>query len=502
MYKVLIADDEALSIRNMLSLIPWEQHGFTIVGTATNGRQALKLVQTHHPDLLITDVQMPLMDGISLIQQLRQSGCQIPALLISAYSDFHYVRQAIGLGVEDYLLKDELTGEKLLEKLNKMCQKVLQADLNNQLLIYNAIGAMLRQSPIPAHADLTILDKSCSCLILCLRRPLQVELYQKRLQHFTALDPKQILQFSDSNFSIFASYPLSRTELLVFYEKKRESLTGQLLKMREVVFADNLCRYAAGLALQESFALLLGKEKPLRALVMEVRQKTDAVNLQYFLPGRFVHFLQDIPSTLMMPCAPIREHDITNYIAHRNSEQLICYLSSYFSELMQKMSYVDLLKSVRFLLRVFSISELELTESERAAWFTSCNGIRDYFCERAGELALKLPRESTLSRDIQNALCYIQTNIERQDLTVSDIANALQISETKLRTKFKSEMGISLAEHITQHRIEIAKQLLRLTDLKIYEIAEKVGYGSAQYLSQVFLRYTGMSPSDYKKGES
>lgn len=124
MYKLILVDDEPHVREGLRTCYPWEEWGFTIAATFENGRQALDYILHYQVDVILTDVRMPVMDGIELGRQLRERGCQIPLLFLSGYSDFDYVRQALVYGAVDYALKP-LRTEKLLAALTRV-RKMLE----------------------------------------------------------------------------------------------------------------------------------------------------------------------------------------------------------------------------------------------------------------------------------------------------------------------------------------------------------------------------------------
>ena len=105
--RVLLVDDEYLAIEDLLSMINWEENGFEIVGTARSGKQALKLLSEKPVDLVVTDISMPGMDGITLIEEARKNFPDLVFLLLTAYAEIDYMKRAFQQGVEDYLIKDE-----------------------------------------------------------------------------------------------------------------------------------------------------------------------------------------------------------------------------------------------------------------------------------------------------------------------------------------------------------------------------------------------------------
>ena len=125
MYSILIIDDEPIVKIALRSILPWEEHGFSICGTASNGLEAMSLIEKHQPDVIITDLKMPEMDGLELIRTLKEKNYPGEILVLSNYEDFDSVRSALLLGAADYLLKIKISPDTLLACLNKTTEKFL-----------------------------------------------------------------------------------------------------------------------------------------------------------------------------------------------------------------------------------------------------------------------------------------------------------------------------------------------------------------------------------------
>ena len=125
MYSILIIDDEPIVKIALRSILPWEEHGFSICGTASNGLEALPLIEQHHPDVIITDLKMPKMDGLEMIAKLREAGCDAYIIILTAYDSFTYAQTALRLGAVDFLLKPFHDGD--LENAVLALQKKLSS---------------------------------------------------------------------------------------------------------------------------------------------------------------------------------------------------------------------------------------------------------------------------------------------------------------------------------------------------------------------------------------
>jgi two-component system, response regulator YesN len=155
--KLLIVDDEKLLRKGFIHMTNWEQHGFCIVGEAGDGEEALNLIESKTPDIVVTDIRMPGMDGIALIRSMQHRCKHIPVIVLSSYSDFPYVKESLQLGATDYILKASMTYEEVLSSLNKAALKLVDAQkpagVLNQSRTVDDEGAALFYSQVPQRKE-------------------------------------------------------------------------------------------------------------------------------------------------------------------------------------------------------------------------------------------------------------------------------------------------------------------------------------------------------------
>ncbi len=147
MFKVLIIDDEVLARVGLKSMVSWERIGCRIVGDANNGEEALKIIEETNPDIIITDIRMPVMDGIEMIRKLKETGKNIKTIVLSAYDEFNLVKEAMKLGAEEYLIKLDITPDKLSKTVEAVCQKISnEAEENKQKIIVDMHARMNKEA--------------------------------------------------------------------------------------------------------------------------------------------------------------------------------------------------------------------------------------------------------------------------------------------------------------------------------------------------------------------
>ena len=148
---LMIVDDERLAIEDLSTIVDWNAYGFEIVATAFNGAQAFTKFMQLRPQLVITDIKMPIMDGIELIRRIREVDRQVPLLLLTAYADFSYARTAIQLGITDYIIKSEITAQSMAALLTKLRGSIEQQRQNRSILTGTMLEAFLPRRLRPAR---------------------------------------------------------------------------------------------------------------------------------------------------------------------------------------------------------------------------------------------------------------------------------------------------------------------------------------------------------------
>ena len=173
---LMIVDDERLAIEDLSTIVDWNAYGFEIVATAFNGAQAFTKFMQLRPQLVITDIKMPIMDGIELIRRIREVDRQVPLLLLTAYADFSYARTAIQLGITDYIIKSEITAQSMAALLTRLRGSIEQQRQNRSILTGTMLEAFFAAptSPGPAGAQ-TMLGKLYAFLILERDEPLPLD---------------------------------------------------------------------------------------------------------------------------------------------------------------------------------------------------------------------------------------------------------------------------------------------------------------------------------------
>ena len=494
-FNVLLADDDYLILQNLQKLIDWNKCGFRIIGTASNGKEAVKLIKKEHPAVLITDVIMPVMNGLELVSQVRKDYPDIKILMLSSYDEFDYVKQAIAAGVTDYILKSEINPISFSSKISQIYGQlsserfITSAATSQELSIYFESG----ETPVsqnPTHA--------------------LYKLYTKRYQFFI--------------FSQSCCFETDVNHIIEHWKSSAIALYSIVREIEELKNADILFTWKhyciAGIPLETSC-------NSRRNLVDTFSRKA-----LYNVNSLAAH-----PCTLFYAHKPLTPPELRNFfILNQNIFQyysyfpeqkplLFSFLENNGPKTLPKNSFdfhllsnssehleEDILSMKHFLSHCLEQKNAYALSTFYINFSTHCqeNAI-SYF--QTPEYYLKwifntyenyLKKSSNQSNQNLNnatamAIDFIQKNFSNCNLSVADISSHVSLSEGRLGVLFKSDTGKTINEYVTDTRIKNAEYLLTNTTMKIYEISDQCGYKSSQYFSQIFYQKTGKRPIDFRR---
>jgi two-component system, response regulator YesN len=383
-YKLVIADDEHLIIKNLTQIIDWQRLDCEIVGTAQNGQEALEIVENNKVDLLLTDISMPRMTGIELLKKINSMVHKPIVILISGYDDFEYAKEGLKHNAWDYILKpidyEELQScaERAIEKLKK--RKISEYE-HEKYVIYELITT--------GEIDSQVINKKHTYFSMVVKT---------NTKNIESIIINNKGSFLNKNTKLFV-YRMSDEAIIVVAELSN-CLTGQV-KM----FGDHFAKHILN-GVSENCVMAIGK----------------AVDCLFDIKHSFNHARE-----LMK-----YENFISGNII---TEELLK------EETKVKQSSVDL---------------------------------------------------------VDEALTYIRNHFQT-DIGIEQVAEQVGLSVSYFSLLFKQRTGITFLDYLTNLRIEYACLFLENSDLKTYEIAQKVGYTDQRYFSQVFKKRMKRTPSEYRK---
>ncbi|MBD2870835.1 response regulator [Paenibacillus arenilitoris] len=513
-YKVVIVDDEILAIRHLKQLIDWQAHGFEVAGESANPAKALELCHKLKPDLVFVDIRMPVMNGLDFTRRLLEAGFPVKVVLLTSYKEFEYAREAVKLGVVNYMLKHDVQAESLTEELDRIRQE-LEHERQREGMIRRQLLADMLAGRVPADHQierLTQFAKSLGdeLLLLLLKedRPFPVLPIMEEAGG-SAPAKLRLLPLPHPTVAAVELMPLKAGEFAVLLAVKRmpsrrelrEGLTGACRSIQGNFETQN--GKTASIVLSRPFARLTELGDAFEELERLRRRmpRTGRSQIRFSdetLPPR--EEPEPIPAALLDAAASSLEGG--------DPASVSATMESLFLHAAGDEALTAVCRELLRVLDKFRASHgLAATDKlmadgriDPACWYRLAD-IRDWFAAMYREAREEAERHSTArySKKIRQALAFIHDHYS-DELTTESIAGKLGISGDHLRHLFKEETGRTLLDYVTEVRMKKAGELLLAGRHKIYEIAEMVGYGSSQYFSQVFRKKMGVNPLDYVEG--
>ncbi len=505
MTKVLIADDELLPRIGLKSLLDWGQYGYAVIGECEDGQSALEAIREKQPDIVITDMKMPVIDGVELIRRVKQERIPCKFIVLSGYDDFDFVREALLLGAEDYLLKLEMTQGKLLKSLEKardslQKERDMQEEQQKKEAVYSkAFYEMKRQF-----------------LRDCLRGAItEEELIVRRMEElFIDLPPKNLIcvMLRFQNFSS-GQKPLLHTSVLNALAK-----VSQEYGKAEITDIGGLAVAVISLTNRDPSALRRLSDSLRFVLKNMLNLEAEIVCSSVFdgyggLSGGFqaAEKLLRSPSGQAIPMEPelrALEKDLNACRRRESVEDLDRILErvrkseDFFGDRLDGVCY-----TIIFLVNGFC-SANQLDRKTLFPEHSPYEAVRSMEtpddCARWIE-RLKEALEGVLLTEntggnpaaVIRIKRYVNDHL-KEELSLDTIAADAGLSPSYLSRMFCRQTGMNLIAYINECRVKRAKELLRDSNLKIYEVSQEVGFENPHYFSRIFKRHTGMTPYEYR----
>ena len=543
MLKIFLAEDEVVVRETIKRMIPWEELGFELVGEAADGEMALPLLIRQQPDLLITDIKMPFMDGLTLARLAKKEIPGLKVVILSGYDDFNYAKQAIGIGVEDYLLKP-ITKNALIERLSEIrsryehektqkeyyekFQREMQAyEKNSSRDFFEAlVGGSMDMMEVYKRAEklgLDIVAEAYNVLIFTMNCD---EDFSGQRDEYSSWEAES-LELLENFFAGHSSAMLFRSNIFSY---------GVLLKGQRETIEENTR------ACVDEIRKILSRQDGRREWFLAVGQSVDrlsqiqksyhtasrAFSQRYLYDENILYY--DEMETMEHPGGQAETEDnaylqkvdvnalnpaiLQKFLSNGLQEETENFVKDYFYAIGQEpmeslvfRNYVIL--NVRFSVISFikglgcDTNEMESADTEEVLAESGKN------MESAIAYAKKMISQAIEIRDqnsgnknrsiLKTAVDFIDSHYMDEEISLNTVANVANVSSNHFSALFSQNMGQTFIEYLTTLRMNKAKELLRCTGMRSSEIEGEIGYKDAHYFSYLFKKTQGMTPSDYRK---
>jgi two-component system response regulator YesN len=523
LYKIFLVEDEIVAREGIRDNVDWKSAGFEFCGEAPDGEIALPLIETIQPDVLITDIKMPFMDGLQLCKIVRERMPWVKIIILSGHDEFNYAQTAVKLGVSEYLLKpiSSLDLHNVLQKVasqldqerkDKESLKRLRNQVEDNLLLLRekfllrlVMGGEASPAAIEQSQQLG-LDIIAKCYLVVL---LKIELVEST-QPFDYDEYQQVerlvASLVEQNPDAFLVKKDLEELVLIIKGDGLEQLEQEGYFLAELIkqsVEDKTgCRLAVGLGspqqrlgdIHHSFAEALarvkgtaGEETPPLGLGSGADKaqllKLDRSALENYLKFGIINDFDSFFDTYIQSLseAALQSYLVKNYVF----VDIVLMTAKFVSDMGGNMDQViPEINNVETLL--MNIKTLDQIKVETRKILTSALAFRDGQVrhQRAGL--------------VHQAKAYIDNHFTDPDLSLNKVAAQVNLSASHFSTVFSHETGETFRDYLTRIRIDRAKELLRTTSLKSFEVAYQSGYNDPHYFSHIFRKNTGFSPQQYR----
>ena len=535
MLKVFLAEDEFIIREGIKNNIDWQAHGYEFCGEASDGELAFPLIQKTRPDILITDIKMPFVDGLALSRLVKKELPETEIIILSGYEEFDYAKEAIQIGVARYLLKP-INGETLLQEIDSVAEIILSKQKEKE--IREKYQREMEENSLRDQMDLFqhLVTGDCS------------------MEELLSVADKLDLKIMAPWYSIVL---LKIQSMKHDYEEYSGSIVvvderiAKLAEPEHVLIFDRALEGRAFLFKADSEDELLAYQKEYLGNVKEVL--SGYVNLRYFGGiGTPVNRLREIPasfedashafahrylvaescildSSLLMQEGAAENEDfrisavnpeqidrtkMQEFLRTGDLEEVVYFVDEFFgkldggamkSRIFRQYITMDAYFSIVDFLKGLGLQKDEIEAPDQdSSILQDEKSAMDYII-RIMEKALVLREKKASSRYedvVSEVIHYIEDNYAQEELSLNLLASHVNFSPNHLSMIFSQQTGQTLIRYLTDYRMNRAKELLRCSSKKSSVISMEVGYKDPHYFSYLFKKTQGMTPTQYRGGKA
>lgn len=519
MNRVLLVDDEYFARQGLKNLMDWQRFGYEVCAEADNGEEALQHIETLKPDVVITDIRMPVLDGLALIRSVRESGnVHTKFIIISGYSDFTYAQQAIKYDVENFILKP-IDEEELLSTLNKLApyfekarlQQIEQFQWESADTLGRLLGGQLTEQQMGAFIDVKQFNPQMEYLYFIIEVNGIKALKEERLNAEQWKAVKAVVY--ETACTLFGE---GRTLLM---HEKDCGLYGFLLSLPyeegEQTKLAQSAKQVCGLLKQKlGYSTIFYAGEPFSGLmhIQDALNTADEVRkYKYAFAEQCVFFYERMKTVELNYMEAGQVSRLLELMEEKKKKELRETVDRIFTEFQVKRFAPEAVKNsidscVFGVIR--AIKNLQGDEKELASlqevlqWqrypmtLWELRELFRGFAEDSAQLIDAL-RKIYVQGDIVKVKAYIESHFD-QKISLKSIAAKFYMNPVYLGQLFKKKYGEYFNDFLLNLRIHKAKELLRQTDMRVYEIADDVGFSNADYFVSQFEKVERSTPTEYR----
>lgn len=536
MLKVFLVEDEFTVRERMKRNINWEEHGFVLVGEAGDGEIAYPMILENKPDIIITDIKMPFMDGLELSRLVRTSMPQVKIIILSGYDEFDYAKQAIGIGITDYLLKP-IAAKKLIESMKKVAliierERIQEAHLKQHLASEeeskeSARKRFFNELVTCKHTTIELLDRAKALGIELVSPSYNVLLLKVLLEEVTFNNYNEVQSSLNEKLS---KWCMEEAHCILFNRETEgwAILLKKTLDKGELVEEKVVERLQKMMEDYQVLSYCIGVGHQVQR-ISEISTSFDAASkalaYRYLLSDNQVIYYDQLEQYSMTPeneHISISDVDVTKFEQRTVNDFLRTGIKGqagdFAREYLQSMGQgSDSLLFRQYIMMDIYLNVVSFIEQlgyEKAYILEACGDIKEMttMLQTKGKATRYLEDlliKALLLRDeignkrysnlLEDAKAYIQQNYNKETISLNSVAEYVNVSASHFSAIFSQEMGQTFISYLTEIRMKKAKELLRCSAMKTLEVGFAVGYKDPHYFSYLFKKTQNCTPKEYRK---
>ena len=527
MFKVMIAEDEMLVRIGLKNSINWGELGMEVIADVSNGQAAWEVYNDQKPDLILTDIKMPIMDGLQLISKIRESDSKTKIIILTAFDEYNLLRKALQLGISDYILKLKMSIAEMESVLKKVQAEMLAENIHilstqekmkadTMYLKENAVKDYLFYGRYSEAEFAEVTNKlhfriNPERLVLCV---IAIDKFEQMESKFKD-NQGNLIRFSILNIinELLGGY--LRGEVLHEKDEKfmlifsfQDIVSEQKIyqNVQEIIsHINNVTKKYLNASISCGISTINNGYSSLKQMYRECAAALE----QRFILGneRFIQW-QDIGRDNILNNIRMKLEKMlqdSNQFNERYSKEIETGIktltqSASISKAEIQIMVIRWIHWPTVFLNVYmdDISSMALDFAGRIHKCSTLDETLDMFKQFLSELKSSHAKKKYICKEIAEAAKFIQLHYH-QDISLQQAADYVELSPNHFSSLFKKNLELSFIEYLNRFRIDMAKDMLINTHLKSYEIAEKVGFMDYSYFSRVFKKVTGMRPNEFQK---
>ena len=537
MLKVFLVEDEFVIREGIKNNIEWESHGYEFCGEASDGELAFPMIQKLKPDIVITDIRMPFMDGLTLCRLIKKEMPWIEIIILSGYEEFEYAKEGINLGIAGYLLKP-ISGEELLKEIDKLSKEIENKQKEQEikekyekemeenyfqekkaLFQYLVTGDKTLEELLETAHRLEIDLSSIWYNIVLFKAQSEYHAYNEYSNSLMEIDQKIESLVGDNAAKVLVFDRNLEGKAFLFKADSEEELSQFQVdffeKIRKIIADYKNIRYFGGIGTPVN---------RIRELPISFEKASHAFAHRYLVKDSLFFDIENIEQKTSLEkeefdigkinSKQIDRGKIQDFLKIGDKKEVVYFVDEFFKNLNADLIKANLFWQYIIMDSYFCIVDfvegLQMPRDEietpdmNSSLFQNAEGAKNYVVKIMQQALILREKASKNRYDdvVREVIEYIEKNYMDENLSLNLLASHVNFSPNHLSTIFSQQTGQTLIKYLTDFRMNKAKELLRCTGKRSSVVSMEVGYKDPHYFSYLFKKTQGMTPTQYRSGNA